>query len=148
MVDTKSAWVDYPGLDGFQLEIANLSRPELMALRKRCMETRFDRKTRQPVEELNDKKFLSEFTKATIKGWRGLKMSHLEQLLLVDISDQDPDKEVPYSQEDAEDLVENSGDFDVWLNETVFDLDNFRTGGKKPTVEAPRNVAAQSGAQS
>lgn len=135
MVDTKSAWVDYPGLYGFQVEIANLSRQQLIALRKRCVETKFDRKSRQPVEELNEDKFIAEFTKATVKNWKGFKTKFLEELLLVDINDKDPEAEIPFSVGDAITLVSNSGDFDLWVNENVFDLQNFRTGGKGESVE-------------
>ena len=127
MVDTKSAWVEYPGLRGFEVEIANISRQHLISLRKKCMITRFDRKTKAPIEELDEVKFVSEFTKATLKNWKGLKTSYLEDLLLVDLSDQDPDAEIPFSLDDAEALVSNSGDFDSWLNDNVFDLQNFRT---------------------
>ena len=28
IVDTKSTWVEFPGLDGFEVELANLSRKE------------------------------------------------------------------------------------------------------------------------
>lgn len=136
MVDTKSAWVEYPGLRGFEVEIANLSRPEMIALRKRCIETVFDRKTRAPIEKLNEEKFVAEFTKASVKNWRGLKIKHLEELLLVNIDDQDPDADVPFSLDDAEALVSNSGDFDQWLNENVFDLQNFRSKRKGGDVEA------------
>ena len=34
---------------------------------------------------------------------------------------------MPFSQENAQQLVENSNEFDNWLNEVVFDLDHFRT---------------------
>ena len=36
MVDSKSVWMDFPGLEGFSVEVANLSRKELMSLRKKC----------------------------------------------------------------------------------------------------------------
>jgi len=130
MVDTKSAWMDYPGLDGFQVEVVNLSRKELTALRKRCTTTKFDRKTRQPVENLDEDKFVSEFSSASVKGWKGLTLRHLETLILIDTGDQDPESEVNYSVDNAEVLVTNSAEFDTWLNEVVFDLDNFRGGAK------------------
>ena len=38
-----------------------------------------------------------------------------------------PEAELDYSVENAQQLVENSSEFDNWLNEVVFDLDNFRT---------------------
>lgn len=136
MVDTKSAWVEYPGLNGFEVEVVNLSRPEIIKLRKSCVVTKFDKKTRQPQEELDDERFVAKFTKATIKNWKGLKAKHLEELLLVDISNTDPESEIPYSQEDAEELVKNSGDFDQWLNDTVFDLEHFRSTGDRAPVEA------------
>ena len=43
--------------------------------------------------------------------------------------------EVPYSLENAEILVGQSQEFDTWLNEVVFDLDNFRTERKGTTME-------------
>ena len=127
LVSSKTTWVEFPGLDNFEVELANLSRKELLALRKRCTENKFNRKTRGIEESLNDDKFVKEFTEATVKGWRGLKLVFLEDLVLVDIEGQDPEAELPYSAENAQQLVENSSEFDNWLNEVVFDLENFRT---------------------
>jgi hypothetical protein len=135
MVDTKSAWVEYPAYSGFEVELVNLSRPELTALRKRCVTTKFDKKTRQPVEELNEDKFIAEFTKATIKNWKGFKLKYLEDFMLVDLSGVDAEKELTYSPENAELLIKNSSEFDTWVNEVVFDLANFRGGAKRKTVE-------------
>ena len=140
MVDTKAVWVDFPGLEGFKVEVANLSRKELTSLRKKCTTTKFDRKTRQAVEELDEEKFIVEFTNSVIKNWKGLTLEHLETLLLVDISNQDPKKELDYSEENAETLVSSSTEFDTWLNEVVFDLDNFRTGSKRPASKPAKQV--------
>ena len=136
LVDTKSVWVEYPGYPEFEVELAALSRPELTALRKRCVTTKFDKKTRQPVEDLNEDLFISQFTKATIKNWKGFKLKYLEDFILVDLSKVDPESELPYSQETAELLIKNSTEFDTWINSEVFNLETFRTGAKKPSVEA------------
>jgi hypothetical protein len=137
MVDTKNVWVDFPGLPGFEVEVANLSRKELTGLRKKCTTTKFDRKTRQAVESLDEDKFVSEFSRSVIKNWKGLTLTHLETLLLVDIEGKDPDQELDFNEDNAETLVSSSSEFDTWLNEVAFDLDNFRTGSKgaatKPT---------------
>ncbi len=130
MVDTKAVWIDFPGLKGFEVEVANLSRKELTGLRKRCTTTKFDRKTRQAVEDLDEEKFVTEFSRSVIKNWKGLTLEHLETLLLVDIDNQDPKKELEYNESNAETLVSSSTEFDTWLNEVVFDLDNFRSGSK------------------
>ncbi len=141
MVDTKTAWIEFPGCDNFEVEVANLSRKELLSLRKRCIKTKFDRKTHQAVEELDDDKFIHEFTKATVKNWKGLKLQYLEELILVDIGDNDPDTELEFNLENAESLVQNSADFDNWINEVVFDLANFRGRSERKTVGKTRKVA-------
>ena len=140
MVDTKAVWVDFAGLKGFKVEVANLSRKELTGLRKKCTTTKFDRKTRQAVETLDEDKFVTEFSRSVIKNWKGLTLEHLETLLLVDITGQDPKKELEFSEDNAETLVSSSTEFDTWLNEVVFDLDNFRTGTKGRAPEPAGKV--------
>ena len=127
VVNVKEVWVDFPGLSGFKVKVANLSRKELLGLRKRCTVQKFDRKTRQLNEELDDEKFVVEFTGAVVKGWEGLTLEHLETLLLIDTEGKDMSEELPYSIDNAEVLVSSSTEFDTWLNEVVFDLDNFRS---------------------
>jgi hypothetical protein len=137
LVDSKTTWVEFPGLNGFEVELANLSRKELTNLRKKCTINKFNRKTRQFEDELNDEKFVVEFTKATVKNWKGLKLEYLQDLLLVDLKGQDSTSEMEFSEENAQVLVENSTEFDNWLNEVVFDLENFRSQEQaKDTKEA------------
>lgn len=126
MVDTKAVWVDFPGLPGFSVEVANLSRKELNGLRKRCTGQKFDRKTRAVVETLDEDKFVTEFTLSTVKNWKGLTLENLSSLLLIDVEGKDITKELEYNVDNAETLVSSSTEFDTWLNEVVFDLDNFR----------------------
>ena len=131
MVDSKSTWIDFPGLDGFSVQVTNLSRKELTGLRKNCTVQKFDRKSRAITETLDEDKFVEEFAKSVVKGWKGLTLEHLETLVLIDMGEQDPTTQVDYSEENAEQLVSNSTEFDTWLNEVVFDLDNFRGGTKR-----------------
>ena len=143
MVDTKAVWMDFPGLSGFSVEVANLSRKELTALRKRCTTQKFDRKTRQLVENLDEDKFVSEFADASVKNWKGLTVEHLETLLLVDTANQEPGAEVDYSKDNAEVLVTNSAEFDTWLNEVVFDLENFRNVSKGRSPKTARKTISE-----
>ena len=141
LVDSKTTWVEFPGLEGFEVELANLSRKELVALRKKCTQNKFNRKTRAFEETLDDEKFVIEFTQATVKGWKGLKLGYLEDLVLVDLKNQDVEKELEFSEANAQSLVENSTEFDNWLNEVVFDLENFRTNFKGKDKEETKNIS-------
>lgn len=129
MTPSKTVAIDFPGYTGFEVDLCYLAREELIKLRKKCIKTKWDKKTHQPLEELDDDKFLVEYTKAVLKGWRGLKYRYLEELLLVDIGSLSPDDELPFTQENAELLMKNATSFDTWVTETVGDLENF-TGNK------------------
>jgi hypothetical protein len=123
--------IEFPGLDGFEVELCYLAREELLALRKKCVSKKFNRSTHQAEDILDEDKFLSEYVAAIIKGWKGLKLSYLEELLLVDTDDLDPDSELPYSHEEAEILMKNSSSFDNWVTDSVGDLENFTKNKSK-----------------
>lgn len=123
LVPSKSLEVEYPGMPEFKLNLAFLSRETLQTIRKKASKTTF--KNRQPVEELNDELFLELYVKATVKGWSGLKLKYLENLAPVDLSGQNPEDELEYSEENALFLMKNSANFDGFVSEQVSELGNF-----------------------
>lgn len=123
LVPSKEVDVEYPGFPGFVISVSFLSRETLQTIRKKSTKTTF--KNRQPVEELNDDLFLELYVKGSIKGWKGLKMSYLEQLAPVDVSGSNPDDELEYNEENALYLMKSSTNFDAYISETVTDLSNF-----------------------
>ena len=129
MTPSKTVSIDFAGYTGMTINLCYLAREELIKLRKKCLTTKFNRSTHQPEENLDDDKFLTEYCKAVIKGWEGLKFSYLEEFLLVDVSDYDSDDNLPHTQDNAELLMRNSNDFDTWVTDVVGDLENF-TGSK------------------
>ena len=123
LVPSKEISVEYPGMPGFEVKVCFLSRETLQTMRKKATKTSF--KNRQPVEEVNDDLFLELYVKGSIKGWTGLKLKYLEQLAPVDLSDQDPESELEYSEENALYLMKSSTNFDSFISEQVTDLGNF-----------------------
>ena len=142
VVDSKAMWIDFAGLEGFSVEVANLSRKELTGIRKKCTTTKFNRKSRAAEEVLDEEKFVVEFARNTIKNWKGLHLAHLETLILIDTEGKDLASEVEYSEENAEVLVSQSAEFDTWLNEVVFDLENFRSK-PKGSMPGPARATVQ-----
>lgn len=129
LTPSKTVTIDFPGYTGFSVQLCYLAREELLKLRKKCLTTKFNKKSHQPEEELDDEKFLVEYVSAVVKGWTGLKYRYLEEFLLVDIGDLDPEDELSFTQDNAILLMKNSSSFDTWVTETVGDLENF-TGRK------------------
>ena len=122
---SKTVTLEFPGYDGFTVDLCHLGREELVKLRKKCVTTKFDRKTHNPIEELNEDLFLKNYCKAIIKGWSGFKYKYLEEFLLVDVSSFDPEDCLVYTPDNAELLMKNSTSFDTWVSDTVGDLENF-----------------------
>lgn len=125
LTPSKTVEVDFPGLEGFTVKLTYLAREELLKLRNKSVSQKFNKKTRAYEEQLDNDKFLTEYCKAIIKGWKGLKYNYLEELLLVDISEVDPEDTLVWNNENAELLMKNSSDFDEWVSETVGELENF-----------------------
>lgn len=129
VVVTKTAKIEFPGLKGFEVEVAAMSRELSRKLKEQSEVTKIDPKHRIPVKELDEGMFVDKFAAAAVKGWKGLKYKYLSELLLVDLSgmsEEDLEQEVPYSHEDAVILIKDSQVFDTWLNEQVFSLQLFR----------------------
>ena len=125
LTPSKTVSIEMPGFEGFEVKLTYLAREELLKLRNRSVSQQFNKKTRAYEEQLDNDKFLVEYCKAIIKGWKGLKYKYLEELLLVDTSEVNLEDELEYTHENAEILMKNSGDFDNWVSETVGELENF-----------------------
>lgn len=124
LVPSKQVEAEFPGFAGFKVQLSFLSRETLVGIRKKATKITF--KNRQPTEELNDDLFLQLYVAACIKGWSGFKLSYLEQLAPVDLSGQDMNAELEFSDENALFLMKSSSNFDSWVSEQVTELGNFQ----------------------
>ena len=133
MVTDKVTEVEFPDIDGFKVNICYLGRDKLMKIRNGALVYKFNKRTRQREEEVDNDKFLDAYTEAVIKGWSGLTVRGLSHLLPVDVSRMDPKKEIPYSAEDALDLIKNSTIFDQFISDTLNNFDTFENEAKDVT---------------
>lgn len=129
LVPSKSVQVEYPGMPGFFIDLAFLSRETLLNIRKKSTKTSF--KNRQAVEEFNEDLFLQLYVENAVKGWSGFKLKYLEQLAPVDLTGQDMEAALEYTAENALYLMKNSSNFDGFVSEQVSDLGNFSMTSSK-----------------
>ena len=130
-----ATWVDYPEIDGFEINLIYLTRDDLMKVRNRALTYKFNKRTRQREEEVDNDKFLEAYAEKAIKGWRGLKVKHLPILLPVDISTLDGEENVEYTEDDALDLLKNSTIFDQFITDCMNDFEQFSTMKKEEDVK-------------
>ena len=136
LVPSKTAEVEYPGTGGdFKVQVAFLSRDSLQKIRTRATKTTF--KNRAAIEELDDDLFLQLYVQATVKGWVGLKFKHLQNLTAIgDVSAEEQDTELPFTEDNALQLMKSSVNFDNFVSEKVSDLTNFTKS--RSTQSAPK----------
>jgi hypothetical protein len=129
LVPSKAVEIEYPGFPGFKINVAFLSRETLIAIRKKTTKTTY--KNRQTSEEIDDDLFLQLYVQESIKGWSGFKLKYLEQLAPVDLTGQNLDDELVFSEENALFLMKSSSNFDAFISDTVSDLGNFQKSNTK-----------------
>jgi len=66
IVPISTTEVEYPGCPGFVVELAYLTKDELMKLRDKCTSQKLDRKTRQMKEEVDSDLFQEIYSKKYI----------------------------------------------------------------------------------
>ena len=130
-----ATWVDFPEIDGFEINLIYLTRDDLMKVRNRALTYKFNKRTRQREEEVDNDKFLEAYAEKAIKGGRGLKVKHLPILLPVDISTLDGEENVEYTEDDALDLLKNSTIFDQFITDCMNDFEQFSTMKKEEDVK-------------
>lgn len=123
LVPSKTVEVEFPGFQGFKVNLSFLSRETLLNIRKKSTKTVF--KNRQATEDFDEDTFLQLYTQSAIKGWSGLKLKYVDQLAPVDLSGLDLEDELAFTEENALYLMKNSANFDAFITEQVSDLANF-----------------------
>lgn len=125
IIPSKTVWMEYPGTPDFEVQLAHLTKDELMKLREKSLNKKLNRKTRQMEEEVDSDLFQSLYISAVIKDWKGLKLKYLNKFVPTDIGAEDEDSELEFSQDNAEVLMKNASDFDNWITDVLEDIENF-----------------------
>ena len=136
IADQSSVWVEYPDIDGFEVNLQYLTREDLMKIRNASLTYKFNKRTRQREEEVDNDRFLENYAEKSILGWRGLKVKHMPALMPVDISGMDGEENIDYSSEDAIELLKNSTVFDQFVTDTMNDFEQF---SKKKAEQDAKN---------
>ena len=125
IADQSSVWVEYPDIEGFEVNLQYLTREDLMKIRNASLTYKFNKRTRQREEEIDNDRFLENYAERAIISWKGLKVKHMPALMPVDISGIDGEDVIEYSNDDAIELLKNSTVFDQFITDTMNDFVQF-----------------------
>lgn len=126
-MSTKKVEFDFPGMEGFKVQLSYQSRSAFEKMREESKISKIDEESGLPYQEIDAKLYVRNYVKKVVIGWSGFKMKHLAKLILLDESQiEDMEEAVEFDLDVAEYLMNNSERFDNWVTQTIRKLDNFR----------------------
>ena len=141
LLPEKVVTFEFPGCEGFMVDLAFLSKESNQQLWKKCQRQVIDSKSRKAREEFDDELFLELYTRAVIKGWKGLKLKYLKELVLADVPEDKEEDELNYSEDNALTLIQSSNIFDNWVGEVISDIANFTTNNSKKKSSVSKTMS-------
>ncbi len=133
--------VEFPDIEGFVISLAYLNRDDLMKIRNKSLSYKFNKRTRQREEEIDNDKFLEEYTKRAIKGWKGLYVKDLPQLLPIDMEGANPNESIEYNETEALELIKNSTVFDQFITDAMQDYEQFTIEAKEQEIKNSKSTS-------
>ena len=131
MVTEKITEVDFTDIDGFKVQLCYVGRDRMMKIRNQALVYKFNKRTRQREEEVDNDKVLEAYADAVIKGWSGLTVRGLATLLPIDTGAMDAKEQVPYTADDALLLLKNSTIFDQFVTDSLNNFEGFERESKE-----------------
>jgi len=134
-IKNRTIEAEYPDIEDFIVTFNYVSKEDLLKIREEAMTFTFNKKTREREDVVDSEKFTEMYIDSAIISWTGLKMKHLPELLVVDISESDPEEIIEYTQEEARFLATTSSDFDLFITEVMNDYEKFSILKKEKTIK-------------
>ena len=134
IMPSKTVEFDYPGVEGLKFSLAYLSKKELQRMRKDHLKMVKNKRLGTFQEELDEEGFMKEYVPAIIKGWEGLTATTVQEFIIVH-DQEDPNIAIPYTEDNAYQLLTNSQDLDTWISEQISDIENFQSRDSKKNEE-------------
>ena len=126
ILPSKTVEFDYDGVKDLSFSLSFISKSELDKMRKTHTSVKKNKYTKAYEDELDQDAFLKEYVPSVLKGWRGLTVDAVQSFIIVDEAE-DLGKEIPYTEENAYNLLTNSIDLDNWVSEKISEVENFRS---------------------
>lgn len=127
-----SAWIEYPGIDGFVVKVGFVGKEELFKITDESKMTIWVKHRRE--EKVDRTKLTKRWAKKAILDWKGLTLGTLRELIPIKVKASEEKVEVPCDEENKFSLLYNSTDFDVWLTEVSTSPEYFVEEKKKKEV--------------
>ena len=127
--------------DEFEVSLCYFNSEDNRKLVENCIDKNFNVLTQQDEGKLDEEKYTTEYTKAVLKGWKGLKYKHLAGLGIPHpvYTEEKLEEEIEYSIEEGEALMKRSSKFYQFVSNHMRDFTQF---AEKQRAEAAKNLSS------
>jgi hypothetical protein len=119
------AWKPYPGIPGFEVKLAYVSKQHMIQITESCTSRTYNKDERRLEEKIDRDKISRHWSEKVVLGWKGLTLRGFQSLFPIDVAIGDEDKEVIDSLENRMVLLWNSFDFENWCLAIATSPDHF-----------------------
>lgn len=136
--ESMTAVVEYR--DGIKFKLRFISRSTLSRIGQLCVVWKYNDKTRQRQQHLDNDKYAAEFCRQAVIGWEGVTLRKLANLMPLDLSQvpaEDQDKDLPFDVDNLLVLVKNAYELDNFLQDTAVDIKMFRPALEEELGNSP-----------
>lgn len=117
-----TAWIPFKG--GFEVNFEYTGQKELSKMAKKATVFQGRDRAGQRIDAVDEDR-LGALMVEKIMGWRGLTLGKLAELMNVDPGPE-PDTEIPFSIENAIELMDEVSGFAVFVSESLLDITLYR----------------------
>jgi hypothetical protein len=122
-----SNWVPFDEDAGVYFNLNFLHKSVIKKINAMNTKKTFNKRTRQPEEELDVEGFKREMFEKSVVGWKGVTYNWLSKQVPLELDKiEDPDAEIPFSQQNLCDVAEMVSNLDIWLLDSVQEGSNFQ----------------------
>lgn len=111
-----SVWVEFPGVEGFEIEVVFVGRDELAKIYEACTKKKYSPKTHKFEDIVDSDKLRKMWSEAAIKNWRGLTLGKVTKLIPIELRpEEDANANVECVELNKVALLKHSADFDNFI---------------------------------
>ena len=125
--EAKLATVEY--VQGLFFVLRYVGKAQLRNIAQACTINRFDKKTKQRVQDIDHKAFAKSFARTAVADWKGATPERLSQIVPMNLEALGEDakqQEIPFSIDHLMLVIENALDLDGFIQEQSTDLTLFQ----------------------
>lgn len=130
-----TVWKEFDGIPGFEVEIAYVSKQQMIRIYEACTKRGYDKDAKEFKEQLDRERVAKMWADKVVISWRGFTLEKFQRLFPADIAEEEKKNVVEPTLENRIALLWNSTEFENWCLAVATSPDHFLDARKSKEKE-------------